>query len=49
MTEKCKISLQNVIKTSFLHMEKHTENHIEVDIESRSEKRVLKTRDRLNF
>ena len=23
MTEKCKISLQNVIKISFLHIEKH--------------------------
>ena len=33
MTEKCKIRLQNVIKVSFLHIEKH-QNHIEVDIES---------------
>ena len=46
MTEKCKIRLQNVIKVSFLHMEKH-QNHVEVDIESRSEKDVLKTSDKL--
>ena len=49
MTEKCKISLQNVIKIAFLHIEKHNQNHIEVDIESRSEKGVLKTSERLTF
>ena len=43
MTEKCKISLQNMIKITFLHIEKRNYNHIEVDIESRSEKGVLKT------
>ena len=47
ITEKCKISLQNVIKVSFLHIEKHNQNHVEVDIESRSEKDVPKTSDRL--
>ena len=46
MTEKCKIRLQNVIKVSFLRIEKH-QNHVEVDIESRSEKDVLKTSDKL--
>ena len=43
MTEKCKISLQNEIKISFLHVENNNFNHIEADLESRSEKGVLKT------
>ena len=47
MTAKCKISLQNVLKMSFLHIEKHNKNHIEVDIESRSENGVLKNSERL--
>ena len=34
MTEKCKISLQNVINISFLHIEKHNQNHADIDIES---------------
>ena len=43
MTEKCKISLQIGIKISFLQIEKHNFNHIEVDFKSCSEKGVLKT------
>ena len=49
MTEKCKISLQNGVKISFLHLEKHNQNRIEVDFESRSEKTVLKTSETLTF
>ena len=49
MTEKCKISLQNGVKISFLHLEKHNQNRIEVDFESRSEKVVLKTSETLTF
>ena len=49
LTEKCKISLQNVIKIYFLHIEMHNENHIEVGIESHSEKGVFKTLERLTF
>ena len=49
MTEKSKICLQNMIKISFLHIEKHNQNHIEVDIESHFEKDVLKTWERLTF
>ena len=36
INEKCKIRLENVIRIPFLHIEKHNENHIEVDIESPS-------------
>ena len=43
MTGNCKISSQNVITISFLSIEKHNYNHIEVDIESRPEKGVFKT------
>ena len=46
-TKKCKISLQNVIKISFLHIEKH--NYIEVETESCSEKGILKTSERHTF
>ena len=49
MTGKCKISSQNVIKISFLYIKKHNQNHIEVDIESRSEKDVLITSEKLSF
>ena len=49
MTEKCKISLQNVISISFLHTEKHNYNHIEIDIEKRSEKGVLKNLGEAHF
>ena len=49
MTEKCKISLQNGVKISFLHLEKHNQNRIEVDFESRSEKVVLKTSETHTF
>ena len=49
MTEKCKINWQNPMKISFLHIGKHNQNHIEVDIESRSEKGVLKTSEGLTF
>ena len=45
--QKCKINLQNVIKISFLHIEKH--NYIEVETESCSEKGVLKTSERHTF
>ena len=37
------------MKISFLHIGKHNQNHIEVDIESRSEKGVLKTSEGLTF
>ena len=49
MTEECKISLYNMIKKIFLHIEKHSQNHIKVDTESCSEKDVLKTSDRIIF
>ena len=49
MTEECKISLYNMIKIFFLHIEKHSQNHIKVDTESCSEKDVLKTSDRIIF
>ena len=49
MTEKCNISLENVIRIPFLHIEKYNQNYIEVDTESPSEKSVLKTSEKLTF
>ena len=49
ITEKCKISLQNVIKIYFLHIEKHNLSHIEIVIKNGSEKDVLNPSQKLTF